>query len=195
MKKNIVLSLIALVSLSLLAKKDSQAWKTEKSLESQFSVFKENSSQWNGYIMNKEADLNEFHKARLDTISNLETNINSMQSEIVSLKGEIKSLSSELSKTQVSLKESKAKEQGLTTLGINFNKESFPPLMYTIIILLIVIAAAGFSLFFRSNILTKETEKRYEEIAKELEEQRMRGMERESKLRRELQTERNKQTA
>ena len=193
MKNKLVLLLIGLLSLSATAKKDSQAWKSETSLEKQFSIFKENSSQWDGYLMNKEIQLNEFHNAILDSVKTLEKSIKTAKVEITGLKKKVSQLESSLAETQNQLNTSLDKENSLVTLGITYNKNAFPSIMYTIISILTLALLAAVFLFYRSNVVTRETEKRFSEISTELEVQRTKAHERESKLRRELQTELNKQ--
>lgn len=193
MKKSIVFALLSLLLFNVYAvKKDPQAWKAEKQLESQFSVFKSNASYWDGFFMYKEPQLNEFHKVIMDTVSNLEKTILSEKKEVVKLNKEINSLTTQLSETKVSLAESLEKETTLVTLGIPFNKNAFPPLVYGIIILLILVTLIVLFLFFKSNAVTKETEKRFADLTAELDLQKKNGLEREMKLNRELQTERNK---
>jgi len=192
MKKVIVFGLICFIANIATAKKDAEAWKVERNLESQFSIFKENSSHWDGYLMTKEPQINELHSAILDSVKILESTIKVAHTEVSKLNAEIVKLKSQLAETQTNLESSLLKENGLISLGISFNKSSFPTLMYSIIILLLVLTGAAILLFLRSNAVTKETESRYQELANELEIQRNRAMDRESKLRRELQTELNK---
>ena len=94
--------------------------------------------------------------------------------------------------TQTNLEVSRGKENELITLGISFDKNVFPATVYFIIILIVGVGVFAFFLFFRSNVITKETEKRCQELSEELQLQKVSNLERETKLRRELQTERNK---
>ena len=135
MKKSIVFGILSFLLLSAFAKKEPQAWKKEKQLESQYVALKGNVSFWDGYFMFKEAQLNEFHQAIMDTIGGLEKSIISGNTEVVKLNKEIVVLSNQLSSSQKNLEESLSKESGLVTLGMQFDKKSFPPLMYGIIIL------------------------------------------------------------
>lgn len=193
MKKSIIFGLLSLLLLNVYAqKKDSEAWKAEKQLESQFSVFKSNASYWDGFFMYKEPQLNEFHKVIMDTVFSLEKTISANKNEIKKLNTEISSLTVQLSETKVSLAESLEKETTLVTLGISFNKNAFPPLVYGVIILLTLVMLVAFFLFFRSNVVTKETERRFTDLTSKLDLQKKNGLEREMKLNRELQTERNK---
>jgi len=192
MRKIIVFGLLSLFFLNAYAKKDPQAWKQEKQLESQFQSLKSNVSYWDGYFMFKDAQLNEFHQSVMDTVVGLEQKIVDNNKNIVKLDNELVVLSQQLAEKNKSLEESLGKEGSLITLGIQFDKTAFPPLMYGIIIFLILVTVVAFVLFLRSNSVTKETEKRHNELADKLENQKKSSLSRETNLNRELKTERNK---
>ena len=192
MKKSIILGCLYLILFNSFAKKNPEAWKSEKNLDTQFSVFKANASYWDGFFMFKEPQLNEFNNAYSDTIKKLESAISINSSQINKLNTEITSLNTKLSDTEIKLQESISKENGIVSLGISFDKNTFPSLLYSIIILLMIVAALAFFLFLRSNSITKETEKRFLDQTTTMENQKKRSLERETKLNRELQTERNK---
>jgi len=192
MKKIIILGVLNLLLVNVFAQKDPQAWKKEKTLESQYSTLKVNANKWDGFIMVKEPPLNEFHNSILDTIKGLEETIVVANTSVVNAKKELSVLSKELSETKESLKASLSKEDELITLGMPVNKKTFPTIVYSIIIVMIVICLFVFFLFFRSNAITKETEKNNQKLTDELKAQKTRALERENKLARELQTERNK---
>lgn len=193
MKKIVILSLFnLLIFINGFSKKDPEAWKKEKNLESQYSFFKNNVSSWDGFLMAKEPQLNEFHKSIMDTVKVLETSITTNIVEISKSKKEVASLTKQLSETKASLESSLKKENELTTLGMPFDKNTFPTILYSIIIIVLLIAIFGYFLFFRSNIVTKESEKRLLVLTEEFQKHKSSASDRETKLRRELQTERNK---
>ena len=196
MKKSIVFGLFSLLLVNVFAvKKDPNAWKAEVKLESQFTAFKKSASYWDGYFMYKEAQLNEFHKVLMDSVSELKVSIIANDSEIKKLQSDITVLAKAAVESQVKLDESFEKEGSLVTLGIQFDKTAFPALMYTITVILTLITLVAIFLFFRSNIVSRETKKVYDELYEEFDRQKKRGLERETKLNRELQTERNKNSS
>ena len=195
MKKLIVFGFFCLLSANIFAKKEPQAWKTGTSLETQFSLFKDNVNLWDGYLMTKVPQLDEFHQSLMDTIKSIEKSVATTNIEIATSKEEINHLSKQLSDTQTKLEASLLKENTLTSLGMSLDKTTFPTIVYIIIIIAVLIALFAFFLFFRSNSVTKETEKRYLELTEEFQSQKVSALERETKLRRELQTERNKNYA
>ena len=196
MKKSIVFGLLCLLVVNVFAvKKDPNAWKTEKEMESQFVAFKKSASYWDGYFMYKELQLNEFHKVVMDTVGALKEVIIVSNGEIKKLNSEINILTKGASESQFKLDECHEKEGSLVTLGITFDKVAFPSLMYTIIVILTLLTLIAIVLFFRSNIISKETKRVYDELYEELDRQKKIGLERETKLNRELQTERNKNSS
>lgn len=192
MKKLFVVGFLSLIFINLSAKKDPEAWKSEKTLESQYKTLKANESYWNGFIMIKEPSLNRFHKSIVDTVVGLEKKIIVVNNEISSANVQIESLKKQLSSTKEELEISLKKENELSTLGMDVNKSSFPKVVYSIIVIMLLIAIAAFFLYFRSNAVTKKTEKRNQELGEELKSQKSISLEREAKLARELQNERNR---
>lgn len=192
MKNFVLIGLLSLMTSALVAKKDPEAWKAEKTLENQYKTMKLNVSKWDGFLMIKEAPLNTFHKSMLDSVAGLEKTIASANSQVITAKSEIESLKKKLATTQEELEISLKKENELTTLGMPVNKNTFPGLLYTIILVVLLIGAIAFFLYFRSNVITKKTQKRNSELEEKLKTQKTIGLERETKLARELQNERNK---
>ncbi len=191
--RHAILYTLLFLSLGLFAqKKDKQAWKAEKSIETQFTTLKKNANYWSEYFMFKELELNDFQKSLSDSINILEGEIKIQNQKESELNQKIESLSLQYKKTQTKLDVSLTKENNLYTLGIEFDKNSFPGLMYAILIVLAITALVAFGLFFRSNIITRETLKNYETLTNELASQKKRALERETKINRELQTKKKK---
>ena len=192
MKKVIIFGFFCLLLTNVFSQKDTQAWKAEKSIKKQYTTLKGNVSRWNGFLMIKEPQLNEFHKSLVDTIKGFEVKIADAKVNIIAANKEINGLSAQLVETQAKLDSSLVKQDELTTMGVSVDKNSFPAILYSIIIILIIVSAFAFFLFFRSNATTQKTEKRNEDLSEELKTQKANSLERETKLARELQTERNK---
>ncbi len=190
--RKLVLVLFALSIFSAISAKDSNAWKSEKALNSQYETFKKNLNFWNGFYSFKEYELDQFYAAVKDTIKVLHSDVKKNEVEIAKLNKEIVSLTSSLEETNKSLEASLEREMTLDTLGSRFDKNSFPSVLYAIIIALILIALFILFLFFRSNKVTSSTNKRYNDLSNEFEEHRKNTLDREIKLNRELQNERNK---
>lgn len=192
MKKFLVFGFLNLLLLNVFSQKDSQAWKVEKNLERQYSVLKENSSKWNGYLMIKDPELNQFHNSILDTVKGLEKTIGVLNSHLIKSKEEAKLLSEQLDETQKELEASALRENELVTLGMSFNKNIFPTILYSIISFLVLVSAIAFLLFFRCKTVTEEMDTQNKVLSEELQTQKNNNLIREAKLARQLQTERNK---
>ena len=103
----------------------------------------------------------------------------------------IDSAKSELAAAQKSLAEAQARKDELTVLGMSVNKNSYNILVWGIIALLI--AGIAF-LIYRSSAAGKEARYRtdlYNELFEEYRDHKVKANEKEKKLARELQTERN----
>lgn len=195
MYKFIVFGFLALLHLSLIAQKDPQAWKVEKSLEKQYAALKESSVLRNGYVTLQEPQLDEFNRSILDTVKKLKNTLKEINSSQSGVQLEVSSLTTQLADAQAQLDSSLTQKDELVTLGIAMDKNSFPTVAYTIIIICALMGAFAFFLYVRSNAITKETEKRNQELLEAIKTQKAVSLERESKLARELQTERNKNYA
>jgi peptidoglycan hydrolase CwlO-like protein len=187
MKEKVLVFILMLVfTTSTYAKKDPEAWKSEKNLTDQFSVFKKNLNFWDGYIFFKEYQIDDMFKAVTDTVQNLEGVIQQNRAKINSLNTEISSLNSKVEQTQKSLDESLGREDSFTTMGIQLSKGTFSIVMYSIsgILLLVVLVLLFF--FNQNNIETKESKDKFEDLYKEFESYKKNNLERVTKLNKDL---------
>jgi peptidoglycan hydrolase CwlO-like protein len=185
-EKVLVLILMLVFTTSIYAKKDPEAWKNEKSLTEQFSVFKKNLNFWDGYIFFKEYQIDEMFSAVTDTVKNLEGVIQQNRSKITALNSEISSLNSKVEQTQKSLDESLGREDSFTTMGIQLAKGTFAIIMYSISGLLLVVVVLLLFFFNQNNIETKESKDKFEDLYKEFESYKKNNLERVTKLNKDL---------
>jgi len=102
-------------------------------------------------------------------------------------------LNESMTKTQLELDNALSKEDTISFLGIPLSKLSYNLILWTIIIGLS--GGLGFFVFkfFKSNVLTKQAQENLITVEEEFEAYRKKSIEREQKLRRQLQDEINKQ--
>ena len=129
----------------------------------------------------------------LDTINVHKQTIGTKNKEIKGLNTTIKQLNSTITNTKSDLDNSISKENSISLLGIDVNKNTYNGILWSLIALLAL--ALGFFIykFSNSNIVTKEAQKELKNIEDELDTYRKKSIEREQKLRRQLQDEINKQ--
>jgi hypothetical protein len=187
MKKIIVL-LIILVSISQFsfAKKDVNAWKNEKNMDEQFSVFKQNLNFWNSSYFLSETQFNEFYRAITDTILVMKKEVANVHMQRETMQKDMDANNKLTQETQFKLDESIKHQDSIEVFGMHINKNVYSVSMYIFILAVLVIAGIAFLLFIRSNKTTKHTKKEYKELKEEFEIHKKNSLDRYTKINTEL---------
>ena len=98
-----------------------------------------------------------------------------------------------MAKTKLDLDAALIKENSISIVGIQLSKTTYNLVVWSLIALLILSLSYYIFKFSRSNVLTKEAKNNLAEIEQEFEKHRKNTLEKEQKLRRQLQDEINKQ--
>lgn len=128
----------------------------------------------------------------LDSIKKLETQIFEKENLLKSERDNIKKTKDLLSKTQTELEVSNKKENSISLFGMQLSKIKYNLLLWSIILVSLLALFYFIFKFSRSNILTKEAQNSLLDVEQEFEQHRKKSLEREQKLRRQLQDEVNK---
>lgn len=129
----------------------------------------------------------------LDSIANYKNLVSKKDKDLKVERNHIKKTKDLLSKTQADLDIANQKENSISLFGLQLNKTTYNLLLWGIIILLFIGLIYFIFKFFRSNVLTKEAQENLVDVEQEFEQHRKKSLEREQKLRRQLQDEINKQ--
>lgn len=129
----------------------------------------------------------------LDSLEKSNLEIREKELELKSEKESIVSLNEKLDKANADLKVALTKENSISLFGANLNKITYNLLLWSIILILGTLLSFFIFRFSRSNVLTKKAQESLREVEEEFEIHRKKSLEREQKLRRELQDEINKQ--
>ena len=125
-------------------------------------------------------------KAIQDQLDNTRNVVNTQQTEIGKLNSDLEGTKSTLDATNV-------EKNNMALLGLQMSKTSYNLLMWSIIGGLLVFLLIFIYRFKNSNAVTKSAKKSLAEIEEEFEDHRRNALEREQKVRRQLQDELNKQ--
>lgn len=98
-----------------------------------------------------------------------------------------------LSKTQLDLEAALIKENSISVAGLQLSKVTYNLILWSIVIILLLALSYFIFKFTRSNVLTREAKDNLAEIEEEFEKHRKNTLDKEQKLRRQLQDEINKQ--
>ena len=186
--KRITAILILLISVSFVYAeiKDFDAWKAEKSIEQQYTVFKKNLNLWKNYYYLSEPQLNQFFNAMSDTISGIKNEVLERRNQVKLLQNEINLKNQEIIEIQAKLENSVRNQNSVKVLGVYVSKGMYLLTMYILILAVLAFSGIIFTLFNRSNKLTKRIQADYNDLKQEFEIHKKNALERYVKINTEL---------
>ncbi len=128
-----------------------------------------------------------------DTLKTIRKDLTDTQAIVNTQAKEITGLKSNLTKTQSTLDKTDQEKNNMALFGLQMSKSSYNILMWSIVGGLLVFLLFFIYKFKNSNSTTKEAKKNLAEIEDEFDDHRRTALEREQKVRRQLQDELNKQ--
>jgi uncharacterized protein HemX len=165
----------------------------DKTLEGQFDKIYRISTSYQTY---KVISKDKFQELKNNVLDSIKASNKDLKEQKVFLKNErdnVAKLNAELNKTKEDLKKAQEKENSISLFGFQISKVTYNLILWLIIISLALALAFFVFKFSKSNILTKKAKEDLEDVEQEFEVQRKKSLEREQKLRRQLQDEINKQ--
>ncbi|MDM1066139.1 hypothetical protein HXZ88_10970 [Myroides odoratimimus] len=187
MKKAIILSATLLTfALSSYSQSDTNT------IEHQFNTLISQSNNWQNYKVVEKNKLQQVQQNVKDSINNLQTTIRENKNSLIEQKKSIDSLSNQLQVLQENLTIAIDKENNLDFIGISTHKSTFKTIVWSIILILLLVLGILFIQFKKSFTNTKDATRKQIEAESELEEYKRSSLEREQKIRRQLQDEINK---
>ncbi len=190
------------LSISIQAQNTSQtqikASINEGSIADQFEFVIQKSSNWRNergqpYKVIKRNMMTTLKAHTLDSLKAIQDKYDASNKVISTQQNEIADLKSNLNTTQSTLDATNTEKDSMSLLGLQMSKASYNILMWSIIGGLLVFFLIFVYKFKNSNIVTKSAKKALAETEEEFEEHRRNALEREQKVRRQLQDEINKQ--
>ncbi len=128
-----------------------------------------------------------------DSLKTIREDLNKTLNTVEAQQKEINDLKSRLNTTQSTLDATNQEKNNMALLGLQMSKTSYNILMWSIIAGLLALLLMFIFKFKNSNSITKAAKKALAETEEEFEEHRRSALEREQKVRRQLQDELNKQ--
>jgi len=194
MMKKIILPIISALILSFSAQGQltNDSTKVDPSLKGQYQLLLTKSKTINGYKLVNPGRISAFWKNLNDTLSTTRRQLTSANQKLNAQEKTITDLKSQISGKESALAGTNAKINEINFLGIAFTKSTYNTIVWSLIIGL---AAALAFLILRSAKHIHEAKYRsnlYEEIAQEYQSYKTKANDKEKKLARELQDERNK---
>jgi uncharacterized protein HemX len=165
---------------------------TDPSLNGQYQFMLKKSKSLYGARLINPSRLSSLWKSVSDTLRKERKQLQEARQEIKSQAGNISSLKGEVNGKESSLASANASVNEIKFLGISFNKGTYNTIVWSIIIVLGIGLAF---IIFQSGKLRHEAKYRtelYQEVADEFQAHKVKAKDKEMKLARELQDERNK---
>lgn len=191
-KKNLALaSLLLCLSLSTFAQEDQEARKST-TIDSQFTSLIEKSNTYQTYKVIKISELGVLQRNIRDSISSLKSTIADSESIITEQNNQINSSTQQIDALNTELEQTQKNVENISFLGIATEKSSYKTIMWSLVGILLFLSIFLFFRFKKSDSDTKEAIGKLSETEFELDDLRKRSLEREQKVRRQLQDELNK---
>lgn len=189
MKTKISLYFAVLFCISLFSQ---EVTTEDNSIDYQFRTLYKNSNNYQEYKVVKKVTYGNLHNNVLDSIKQYQSQLKSKNSLINSQKLTISKLEKDNKDVNTKLQTSITNENSISLIGLQLTKSNYSILLFAIIILLIVGLVTFVYKFKNSNIITTEAKSNLYDVEQELNLFRKKSLEREQKLRRQLQDEINK---
>jgi hypothetical protein len=160
-------------------------------LNEQFNQLKESSNTYNNFKIIRETKLNAFWSGVTDSIAVTKEQLQLTQVKVKDLQAELEGIKKSMAAKDKELGEHQHATTHISVLGIDILKENFIYTFWGVIsFLVLALLIIGYR-FKENNRVTATTRKENTTLKEDMEEFKKRSLEKEQKLRRELQTERN----
>ncbi|WP_405293331.1 tRNA (guanine-N1)-methyltransferase [Algibacter sp. Ld11] len=163
------------------------------SIDNQFEFVIRRSNSWQDYKTVKKTWLYTLKAHTLDSLKAVHKDLADTQVVVETQAKEISDLKLNLSNTKIDLEKTNTEKDNMALFGLQMSKSSYNVLMWSIIGGLLAFLLFFIYKFNNSNSITRAAKKSLAETEEEFEEHRKTALEREQKVRRQLQDEINKQ--
>ncbi|MFC7524534.1 hypothetical protein ACFQRK_11290 [Parapedobacter sp. GCM10030251] len=165
---------------------------TSGTIDSQFIYLYAISRTQDGIEHVRQANLEQIRKNIADTIRVLTKEISDLKSKDGSQQAAVEAMTDSLAQARNELQIAQREKDSFSFIGVSLEKSTYSLIMWGIVLLL---AAALIFYIYRYNqghVVTNDTKKAIEELQEEFDQHRKKAMEKEQKLKRQLQDELNK---
>jgi len=165
----------------------------EGTIDNQFEFVIRRSNNYQEFKVVKKTWLYELKAHTIDTLNSVHKELSDTRATVNSQSNEINQLKTDLANTKTNLENTNKEKDSMSLFGMQMSKGGYNTLMWTIIAGLLALLIFFIYKFKDSNSVTKQAKKVLLETEEEYEEYRRNALEREQKVRRQLQDELNKQ--
>jgi hypothetical protein len=162
-------------------------------IDNQFEFVIRRSNSWQDYKTVKKTWLYTLKAHTLDSLKAVHENLSDTKAVVKKQADEISGLKANLANTESTLTATNKEKDNISLLGVQMSKASYKVLMWSLAAGLLAMLLFFIYKFKGSNSATREAKIKLDEVETEFEEHRRNALEREQKVRRQLQDELNKQ--
>ena len=162
-------------------------------IDNQFEYVIRRSNSWQDYKTVKKTWLYALKAHTIDSLKAVHKDLNDTRDIVEAQAKEIEGLKATLSSTKTELDNTIAEKDSMTLFGMPMTKPNYSLVLWSIVGVLSALLLFFIYKFRNSNAITKQAKKSLAETEEEFEEHRRIALEREQKVRRQLQDEINKQ--
>jgi septal ring factor EnvC (AmiA/AmiB activator) len=162
-------------------------------IDNQFDFVIKRSNRYQEYKVVRTAWLNTLKAHTLDSLKAIQDQLDNTRNTVNAQQTEIDGLKSELESTKATLDTTNLEKNSIALLGMQMSKTNYNLILWTVIGLLLILLLIFIFKFKNSNTVTRKAKRSLADIEEEFEEHRRNALEREQKVRRQLQDEINKQ--
>lgn len=193
--KKILMMCVPLFSVMLVNAQSREALEGDHNLRERFEIMKDKAESYNDYKVIKNDVLNGVWKIGMDSIAKVRADLRTANATIAKLNSEIKASADKVQAAETSLQESAYERTHMVVFGMHVAKSVFVTTSLVIIAALIIALIVVFSTFNVLRRSNREKELTIHGIMSEFDAFRKKALEKEVKISRELQSERNKLAA
>lgn len=176
-------------------KKEDKLSLNSGTIDNQFEYVIQRSNRYQEFKVVKQTWLYALKAHTLDSLKALHKELSDTQAIVDGQASNIETLQTNLANTQTTLEETEEEKNNMMLFGVQMGKTNYNILMWSIIAALLSLLLFFIYKFKNSNALTREAKLKLDEVETEFEEHRRTALEREQKVRRQLQDELNKNKA
>lgn len=158
----------------------------------EFDQLIENANDWKNYRLIKERDVRDLKKQTVDQIDALEARITELEGTLAERDGQVVGLEENVRDSASKIDALTTEKEEIQVLGMSMDKTSYNLIVWSMIGILLLLFLVVLFRYRSSYAVIKEQKTALSETERELEETRQKAIEKEQKMGRMLQDERNK---
>lgn len=170
-----------------------QQKKDTLSLEQQFDKIYRTSTSYQEYKVISKSKYSTLKISVIDSLKTLQRELKSKHQLILSQNDSIQNLQKKMTELDADLKQTNIEKDSISLFGILISKTTYNIILWSSVIILLLSLCYFVFKFKNSHLITSEAKENLKEAEDELAAYKKKSLEREQKLRRELQDEINKQ--